>query len=236
MKTIKMSVKLFLAGAIALLASCGEEKLPSNGPLGELPNIVTEMGKSESELAKKVQTSDGSNASELLESYIALQKVADEKIKVAKTSIVGKKIKTEVDKGVLLKVISPMKIDDVKSGGKIRLSCQCELENDGSYISGMGVVVPFQEMGAVLKDTEGKEIYANIMTVNLLEGKSKNGIYPKGTKIETYLTIEMGPWNAADMASLGSILITYRGRNIYVNTDKSSKAAKDSINKVKIKL
>lgn len=230
MKMMKAKIIISIA-MVAMLTGCGKEKLPKDGLLGELPSIVMENAKQESKLRQKMaKSSDSEDATEAFVNGIAQSQAFEEKIKQAGKGLIGKEIPTDVAKNVNISVSGPMKIEEVNKDGVIRIIGEGELTSDGTYMPNKGVV-HFQDIRIVAYTNDGISYYAAPLNTVPDMAKLRDDLYPKGTMLSFNAYLRLKPWNAKDMASLKSIVITTKDRDDFRAADKSAKEAKEAFEK-----
>lgn len=224
-----MKTKLFsLLAIVALLVSCGDSKLPSDGVFGEIPNMVLDYHSQKSALTDNVKANNAEELKTLFTKYKEMNKAFEEQMEQATEKYKGKEIPTEVDKNVFIKFDKPFTIEKIDDNGIVTIFGEGELTAEGSPIPGKGVI-NYDKLAIVLQNSESEGFYTYNLFKRGIEGERKNDMYPKGTKIKFGAYIKMRPWNIENMANAKSIIVTDSSRDIYTNAKNFDKDAEKAM-------
>lgn len=223
MKSLLFVMIAGLASA-AMLVSCGGNgsKASASGPFGEIPSLVSDFETFSN--AKQAELQNGGDGMEkILEEMNAAEEKFKESMNAAFEKVKGKEVVTEVDPELPLKVVTPMKIEDISvSRYLVHLVGELELTATAIGFDSYEPTDAFEldDLVAVSYDNNGKPF--------AYDGLSKDmggEPMPAGSKVPVDTHIHIESYNAASMGCLSKILITLKGSELY----NQAKAAADAL-------
>lgn len=224
MKSLLFVMIAGLASA-AMLVSCGGNgsKASASGPFGEIPSLVSDFETFSDAKQAELQSGGEDNMKKILEEMKAAEEKFKESMNAAFEKGKGKEVVTEIDPELPLKVVTPMKIEDISvSRHLVKLVGELELTATAIGFDSYEPTDAFEldDLVVLSYDNNGKPFAYDRLSKDM-GGEPM----PAGSKVPVDTHIHIESYNAASMGCLSKILITLKGSELY----DQAKAAADAL-------